>query len=82
MKTPRFECNVSLFTPISESSLVARRHHNPKQKEDSHTPLWMRLSTFAMSSRPSSENAACHLLALRVFPAYEHKIQSKHKKLS
>lgn len=32
------------------------------------TPLWILLSTLAISKIPASENAACHLLALKVCP--------------
>lgn len=40
-------------------------------KVEDFTPRWILLSTPAISKQPSSENAAFHLLGLRVLPTYE-----------
>lgn len=44
-----------------------------EKRERRQTPRWIRLRTFSISKWPSSVKAACHLLALRVFPAWERE---------
>lgn len=57
-------------------TIAVRRkgNYSKKKKKKVHTPLWILVSTFAISKWPSSQKAACHFLGLKVFPACENRL--------